>query len=466
MKETAKTRPNRVAPWLLFAAVASAPLPFGSSQLVTVAFWCVVLGACLVFAPVRSLTGGQLALAAVAGVVVAAYGLVLHEQLAVRHWFPGASPNPIWEQAQAVLGVPLVGSISIARNQPWFELGRPLVCILALSCGFLVGTDTGRARQLLNVIAWSGVVYAAFGIVAHIFDPTHILWRDKDAYLDSVTGTFINRNTAGAYFGSCALVWSLLIWERVQQRLPRSAALTWSMVNQQLAKPSQATIVAFSMLFLCLAAMFMTLSRGAVVLALLALVVGFILFFRRHLPRRAALVTTLAGVGAVVFVLLEVMGAGVNARFDSQGFTSGGRLETYKATLRLIGDHPWFGTGQGTFADAFPAYRSADASIWGRWDVAHNTLLEIAADMGIPIATLVIVGWAIIFATLIHGVLARKRGIIFPVAALTVALLAVSHSLIDFSLQIPGYSIVALALIGAGLAQSFRRDQIEAKHRN
>jgi O-antigen ligase len=338
--------------------------------------------------------------------------------------------------------------------------------MLALCCGFLVGTDTGRARQLLNVIAWSGVVYAAFGIVAHIFDPTHILWRDKDAYLDSVTSTFINRNTAGAYFGSCALVWSLLLWERVQQRLPRSAALTWSTVNPQLAKPSQATIVAFSMLFLCLAAMFMTLSRGAVVLSLLALVVGFILFFRRHLPRRAALVTTLAGVGAVVFVLLEVMGAGVNARFDSQGFTSGGRLETYKATLRLIGDHPWFGTGQGTFADAFPAYRSADASIWGRWDVAHNTLLEIAADMGIPIATLVIVGWAIIFATLIHGVLARKRGIIFPVAALTVALLAVSHSLIDFSLQIPGYSIVALALIGAGLAQSFRRDQIEAKHRN
>ena len=165
----------------------------------------------------------------------------------------------------------------------------------------------------------------------------------------------------------------------------------------------------------------------------------------------------------MVFVLLEVMGAGVNARFDSHGFTSGGRLETYKATLRLIGDHPWFGTGQGTFADAFPAYRSADASIWGVWDVAHNTLLEIAADMGIPIAALVTIGWAIIFATLIHGVIVRKRGVMFPVAALTVALVAVLHSLVDFSLQIPGYSIVALALIGAGLAQSFRRDPNRSK---
>ena len=83
MNETSKTRPARVASWLLFAAVASAPLPFGSSQLVTVAFWCVVLGGCLIFAPVRFFAGGQLALAAVAGVIVAAYGLVLHEQLAV-----------------------------------------------------------------------------------------------------------------------------------------------------------------------------------------------------------------------------------------------------------------------------------------------------------------------------------------------------------------------------------------------
>ena len=365
--------------------------------------------------------------------------------------------NPIWDKAQDVLGVPLVGSISIARNQPWFELGRPLVCMLALSCGFLVGTNDGRARQLLNVIAWSGVVYAAFGILAHVFDPGHILWRDKDAYLESVTATFINRNTAGAYFGSCALVWSLLLWERIQRRLQRGAALTWSTINPLLATPPTPVIVTFMMLFLCLAAMFMTLSRGATVLSLLALVVGFVLFFRRHLPRRAAFVTALAGGVAMVFVLLEVMGAGINARFDSEGLTSGGRFETYKATLRLIGDHPWFGTGQGTFAYAFPAYRGADAPIWGVWDVAHNTLLEIAADMGIPIAMLVTVGWAIIFCTLINGVIVRKRGVILPVAALTVALVAVLHSLFDFSLQIPGYSIVVLALIGAGLAQSFRR---------
>ena len=77
--------------------------------------------------------------------MVAAYALVLHEQLAEHPWLPGAIPHPIWREAQAVLNAPPVPSLSIARNQSWFELGRPLVCVLAISCGFLVGADAGRA---------------------------------------------------------------------------------------------------------------------------------------------------------------------------------------------------------------------------------------------------------------------------------------------------------------------------------
>jgi len=453
-QETGIAAPTRVASWLLFASVALAPLPFGSFEPTAVAFWCIVLGACLVLAPVRSLGGPRLALAGLAGIVVIAYALVLHEQLAEHPWLAAATPDPIWHQAEAALGEPLQPSVSIARNQPWFELGRPLVCMLAITCGFLVGADRGRARQLLKVIAWSGAIYAAYGILAHLFDPTRILWREKEAYLGYLTGTFINRNTAAAYFGSCAVVWSLLLWERVRLEMPRGPLQWRSMPARLLSRTPTRIVVAFAMMFLCLAAMFMTGSRGAVVLSLLALIVAFTAFFRRDLPGRAGIVTALAGGGAFTLILLQIMGAGVNARFDSAAVGDGGRLETYKATLRMIADHPWFGTGQGTFAYAFPAYRSSNVSMWGVWDIAHNTLLEIASDMGIPIATLVAVAWIVVFAILIRGALIRQRDLVIPVAALTVAILAVLHSLIDFTLQIPGYSIVAMALIGTGLAQS------------
>jgi O-antigen ligase len=241
--------------------------------------------------------------------------------------------------------------------------------------------------------------------------------------------------------------------------MPRGP-LDWRAMPARLfSDPPRKVVVAFAMLFVCLAAMFMTGSRGGVVISLLALLLAFTLFFRRDLPRRSGLVTALAAGGAVALILLQFMGAGVNARFDIQGLANEGRLETYRATLRMIADHPWFGTGQGTFAFAFPAYRSSNVSIWGVWDRAHDTPLEIAADMGVPIAALVVGVWIVIFAVLVRGVRNRRRGLIVPVAALAVATLAVLHSLIDFTLQIPGYAIVALPLVGAGLAQSFPGDR-------
>jgi O-antigen ligase len=446
---------DRIAAGLLFAVAALAPLPFGSVQSSAVAFWCIALGICLALAPVRSLGGGRLALVALAGLVVASYAVVLHEQLAAQPWLPGATPDPIWAKASAALGVPLAPSVSIARNEPWFALGRPLVCMLAIACGFLVGTDRLRARRLFKVIAWSGAVYATYGILTFLVDPTHILGRDKSAYLESVTSTFINANTAGAYFGSCAVVWSLLLWERVRRDKPRGPLDWLATARRMFSAPPKDVVVAFAMLFLCLAAMFMTRSRGAVVLSLLALVIAFTAFFWRDLPRRTGILAGLAGSGAVALTLLQLLGAGVNARFDFQGLASEGRTETYKATLRLIADHPWFGTGEGTFAQAFPAYRGANVSMEGVWDMAHNTLLEIAAEMGVPIAILVVVAWITVFVVLVRGALIRRRDLIVPVGGLAVATLAVLHSLIDFSLQIPGYAIVALSLIGAGLAQSF-----------
>jgi O-antigen ligase len=445
---------GRIASWLLFATVALAPLPFGSVEPYVVAFWCIVLGTCLVLAPVRSLTAGRFALAGLAGIIFAAYALVLHEQLVEHPWLPIAIPQPLWHEAQAALGLSLTPSVSISRDQPWFALGRSLVCLLAMTCSFLIGADRARARQLINVIAWSGGLYAAYGIWANIFDPTHILELDKRAYLGSLTGTFVNRNTAGAYFGTCAVVWSLLLWERIRLEMSHQPLGWRALASRILSNPPRDLILRFAMFFLCLAAMFMSRSRGAVILSLFALVVAFTAFFRHEIPKRSGLVAMLSGGCAVSFVLLQLLGAGVNSRFDLEGLSEGGRLETYRATLRMISDHPWFGTGLGTFAAAFPAYRSPDVSMWGIWDLAHNTLLEIAAEMGLPIAVLVVIAWIMIFSVLIRGTFVRRRDLIFPVVALAVAMLAVLHSMIDFSLQIPGYAVVALSLVGVGLTQS------------
>ena len=66
-----------------------------------------------------------------------------------------------------------------------------------------------------------------------------------------------------------------------------------------------------------------------------------------------------------------------------------------------------------------------------------------------------VAGWLLVLGMLVGGIFRRRRDLSVPVAALCSAILAVLHSLIDFSLQIPGYAIVVFAIVGAGLAQSF-----------
>jgi O-antigen ligase len=292
-----------------------------------------------------------------------------------------------------------------------------------------------------------------------LIDPTQLLWRDKSAYLASVTGTFVNRNTAAVYFGSCAIVCLMLLSDRLRRRLSRDP-IAWKKLFTQLMSETPRDIgTVFGMMFVCLVAMFMTGSRAGVLFSLMALIIAFTAYFRRDLPRRTGILAAVLGGSAVALVLLQFMGGNVNARFDAQGAADEGRLATWRATLRMIADHPWLGTGQGTFVWSFPAYRSDDVSMWGIWDRAHNTLLELAADTGIPLAVLVTLGWFLIFVVLVHGVRVRHRDLLIPVSALAVAILAVLHSLVDFSLQIPGFAIPILALVGAGLAQSFASDR-------
>ena len=194
---------NRIATYVLFLVAAAAPLPFGSPEPSTIAFWCILLGIGVVSASVRGLGRPQQLLLLGVGLIVLCYGFVLHEQLSDRPFV--ATPHPLWAEASPLLGGGLIPSVSIAKYEPFYSLGAPLAAVLALTLGLVVGSDRSRARQLLLVVGWSGVAYACYGILSTLVEPTLLLWREKRAYVGNVTGPFVNRNTAATYFGSCAV---------------------------------------------------------------------------------------------------------------------------------------------------------------------------------------------------------------------------------------------------------------------
>jgi O-antigen ligase len=437
----------------LFAVVALCPLLFGSTDIVVLALWCVVLGISLVFAPTSTLRYPHFVIIVVAGAVSVACAFVLHEQLSARPLV--AYPHPLWADAGRILATDIEPSVSIARNQPILALGAPLACMLALMCGCIICADRHRARQLIYVIALSGLMYAIFGIGSYLIDPTKVLWREKEAHREALTAVFLNRNTAATYFGSCAIIWSLISAEQIQELLLKtraearsiSSGIFWSM-------PRRIVLSIFAM-FVCLIAVFMTHSRAGIVLTLAALIAAPLIYFRKYLDfHRRGIMVLLAG-AILAVLLLVLMGQQVIGRLSGLGLADQVRMETYRSTLRLIGEHPWFGTGLGTFPWSFPEFRSADVSVWGIFDRAHNTLLEIAAELGVPFTGIIVVSWIGALCVLVRGMMRRRRELIVPFCAFFVSLLALCHSLVDFSLQIPGYAIVVFSLLGAGLAQSF-----------
>jgi hypothetical protein len=75
--------------------------------------------------------------------------------------------------------------------------------------------------------------------------------------------------------------------------------------------------------------------------------------------------------------------------------------------------------------------------------------------MGIPVAAMVVIAALASVIVLTRGVVKSKGRSRRSLAAITgIAVLGYLHSMIDFSLQIPGYLILFSILLGCGLARA------------
>jgi hypothetical protein len=255
---------NRFSSYVLFIAIAGVPLPFGSRDTVVIAFRCALLGLGLVFASTIRLRRAHILFLTGVGLVVLGFAFVLHEQLADIPWI--AAYHPIWKETAELLHMPVKPSVSIVRYEPFYALGAPAAATLALMLGVMVGADPVRARQALWVMAYSGAAYAVYGIAPLVLGSTKLLWREKTAYIGDLTGTFVNRNTAAAYFGSCAAVWLLLLLRSIRLRL-RRGPMTWTAqlrnIGRVLTQSRKVLLLRLLPLSVCILALLLTRSRRA-----------------------------------------------------------------------------------------------------------------------------------------------------------------------------------------------------------
>jgi O-antigen ligase len=112
------------------------------------------------------------------------------------------------------------------------------------------------------------------------------------------------------------------------------------------------------------------------------------------------------------------------------------RLLTHDA-LGIFADHPWLGTGLGSFATVYPRYRSFASDL--EWDHAHNDYAEALAETGIVGGVLILAALGLFAISAFSGLRQRLEstsGWIRLGAALGCCGLLI-HSLADFNLHIP-----------------------------
>ncbi len=360
-----------------------------------------------------------------------------------------AGVDPLWQPTSELLGFSLINIASASRVQPILSLG-PMLLFTSTFCRFvLMAPDAARARATLRAIAYVGLAHALFASAMFIVDPTSVLGQPKSAYRANLTGTFVNRNNAATFFGTMTLVWLTLLMSSVKRMGEQKANLrdlVWL-----LARGSASRIAWRSVGFtICLGATAATGSRAGFILTILIVTLALAIYLwptkgSWKLRPFAILAASLVGL-----LVLEVAGDSVGSRIGLLGFDDEGRYEVYAACLELIAARPWLGIGLGNFAAVFPSIRPDSLGIVGIWDRAHSSPLELALEIGVPAFAVVALIWLGLTAALAWRAWRRRQ--IWVIAALGTVLLGTFHSLIDFSLQTPGYAVLFAAIAGLGLS--------------
>ncbi len=444
--------------------LALAVCPYGSptpflTALATLAFAALTLLS-LMFPIASARVRGVQALAAI---ILIGLGLYAYAQTLP---LPSSSPlaSPIWSDVAARLGD---GSafISVAPGMTLDALPALALPFLAFLSALALFQGDDEAIWLWKALAYFGVAFAIFGLVQEIALPEQLLFLAKKYYLGSLTGTFVNRNTAGTFLGVALAANIGLAFHDL--RSVRLSTLTIKLLAFELPLKSEGgRAIGHSLMSLVVAvALFLTQSRGAIGATFVGVTLMAAIFATRPLTIDKSLVIPARWRRATAFVAAVAIVVGVFALFGERSvyrMQEQGKNDTrwcaFASMLEPIQNNWLFGTGFGTFQDVFPMYRHYECGgIFGVWEHAHNFFLEGLLGFGALFAVVGLIGMAALLAILVRGVRARHRLRFVPVSGLAVLVLTALHGLVDFSLEIPGFNVYFAAFMAAAVTVSLGR---------
>ncbi len=250
--------------------------------------------------------------------------------------------------------------------------------------GVYLMQDQACRRWLIRAFAVGVGVVSVYAIIQFFtgFDPMH----DYPVYPAGdfgfrARGNFGGRLTFANYYGTAGVF-----------------LLSWGLGSKAIlhTRWRQAYIAIGA---LALLATVLSFSRGPIAAMTISLIIVGVVHGRRA---AGVTVATLLAVGALAWLTLP----GLMERFDEvrkrelSTQYEGSRLFIWSNSLKVIRDHPAVGVGISNFRQEYTKHLRPDIGNERKHAHAHNDVLSIAANNGIPGAVLYIVVWVVVLRLL------------------------------------------------------------------
>lgn len=442
---SAISRTLRPARWAFLAILVLMLAAFGSADalqlnVAAIALFtgaaCVLLGNA--FAPALR---PVVAVSVLAIAILGAWVLVQSAQIPGNPW-----TNAAWRDL-AKLNYPALPSISAGR-------GDSLAAIVPIALPFAVfivalglwPTEVD-ALNLIRVLGVIGTALAAYGMVQLALSPEKVLFIRPSLYRDSLTATFLDRNSAAILFGCMAVLF-----------LVRSIDLLRRMLNRQVRSRDLLRLVAVSIsTLLATGALLLTQSQVGIGATIAGLAISAALAATLSNSKRSRRLDGLRslrqmglGVGVAAATALTVGMLAARALHSKSGsFNDASATCQLPGLVRMLQDNWVLGTGAGTFATTSPAYADPDCGIPHASVTTHSGLLEGWITLGLPfvaVAGTVVVVLAIV---LLRGLAKRRSMRWVPIVGIGVLTTIATASVWDSSVQLPGLAALIATLLAS-----------------
>jgi len=287
-------------------------------------------------------------------------------------------------------------------------------------------------NHLIVAIFLVGAFQCLYGIFEFFSGHRHIFNLDWSHRISTVTGTFFNRN----YFAGYLL---MVIPLSIGYFFSRTTDRPWRFGGwrHRLSSLDGKTLLLGFGLILMILGLLLSASRMGILSLLISFSLISLLFRDPRRGQRISRIPVLIFGLALLWAAWIGLDAVISRFFTiSEGLRS--RSMIWVNTSGIIKDFPFLGSGLGTFTEAFSLYRSFH--IVGVVTHAENDYLQLASEVGLFGAGLLLILFLFLFFTAVSGIRSLSQGKpqrYIGIGGLVGVIALMFHSIVERNIQVP-----------------------------